>query len=251
MFNTLTYQPIYNGLIFLYEALGNDLGIAIIAITLIIRFILLPLTLPAMRSAQQIKELKPKLDDLKEKHKGDKTALQQAQLKLYKDNNINPAAGCLPYIVQLVVLIALYRVLIDFFQNGQLNGVSVNLNFLWMNLGQPDSTYVTPIIAGVTQFFLALMILPGSETAAEKTLATTTPSKKDDKKAEDMTQMAQTMQQQMVFIMPAMTFFIALKFPSGLALYWIITTLFSLVQQYFISGLGGLTKYAQKIGLVK
>jgi len=204
-----------------------------------------------MKSAQKIKELKPKLDKLKQEHKDDKVALQQAQLKVYKENNINPAAGCLPYIAQLVVLIALYRVLIDFFQSGQLNGTQVELDFLWMNLGQPDTSYAAPIIAGVTQFFLALMILPGSSTAAEKTLAVSTPTKKDDKKAEDMSQMAQSMQQQMVFVMPAMTFFIALKFPAGLALYWIITTIFSIVQQYFISGLGGIETYAKKFGLVR
>jgi YidC/Oxa1 family membrane protein insertase len=251
MFNTLAYQPIYNGLVFLYHLLGDNLGLAIIAVTLIIRFILLPLTLPAMRSAQKIKDLKPKLDELKQKHQGDKTALQQAQLKLYKENNINPAAGCLPYIVQLVVLIALYRVLIDFFQNGQLNGADVDLNFYWMNLGQPDNTYLAPIIAGITQLVLAVMILPGSDTAAEKAVASITPTKKDDKQAEDMSQMAQTMQQQMVFIMPAMTFFIALKFPSGLALYWVITTIFSIVQQYFISGPGGLVTYLKKLKIIK
>jgi len=221
--------------------------LAIIAITLIIRFVLVPLTLPSLRSAQKIKALKPKLDELKNKHKDDKVALQQAQLKLYQENNINPAAGCLPYILQLVILIALYQVLIDLFNNGNINGNAISPNFLWFNLTTPDTSYALPVIAGVTQLALALMILPGADTSAEKALAATTKTKTDDKKAEDMTQMAESMQKQMVIIMPAMTFFIALRFPSGLALYWIITTLFSIVQQYYISGWGGLISTYQTV----
>ena len=119
--------------------------------------------------------------------------------------------------------------------------------FYGVNLAEPDKTYITPLIAGAVQLVLALMLAPATDTSAEKTLAAQTKTKKDDQQAEDMAEMASTMQQQMLFIMPIMTVVIALRFPSGVAIYWIITTLFSVVQQYFISGWGGLKKYALKL----
>lgn len=244
---SLFTQPILITLIFFYHLVGNNLGFAIILLTLAIRVVLVPLTLPAMRSAEKMKNLKPELDKLKAKHGNDKTRLQQEQLKLYQQHNLNPLAGCLPYIVQFVVLIALYQVLVSSLQNGSLDGVTVNSQFGWLILNEPDRTYVLPIVAGLTQLLLALMIMPATDTTAEKKLAVTTKSKKDDKAAGDMTEMAQTMQQQMVFVMPALTFFIALRFPSGLALYWIITTVVSIVQQYYISGWGGLKLYSQRL----
>ncbi len=246
MFNQLIQQPIQNSLVFFYHLFSNNLGLAIIITTLVIRAILFPLTYPSLKSAKKIKDLKPELDKLKAQHKGDKQALQMAQMELYKSHQINPASGCLPQIVNLIVLIGLYRVLLSFLQSGVINGSAVNLSFFWMNLAEPDTTYITPLLAGALQFILALMLAPATSTAAEKTLAAQTKTKKDDEKAEDMGQMAETMQQQMLFIMPIMTVVIALKFPSGLGVYWIITTLISVIQQYFVSGLGGLKKYLKK-----
>lgn len=91
------------------------------------------------------------------------------------------------------------------------------------------------------------MLLPASSTAAEQSLAATTKSNKDDKQADDMAAMAQSMQQQMVFIMPLMTLFLALRFPAGLTLYWVITTVFSIAQQYVVSGWGGLPQSFTKV----
>lgn len=246
MFNTIVYQPFLQALIFLYGLLGNNLGFAIITLTLLIRLALFPITLPSLKSANNLRKLKPQLDKLKRKYGKDKKTLQQEQLKLYKKENINPAAGCLPQILQLVIFFALYRVFINFINEGMVNGIPITMNFLWLNLSQPDQTYILPIIAGVSQLVLALMISPGADATAEKTLAAQTPDEADDKKAEDVADMAQSMQTQMIFIMPALTFFFALRFPSGLAIYWIVSTIFAVTQQYFVSGWGGLTTYPQK-----
>jgi YidC/Oxa1 family membrane protein insertase len=237
MFNTYLYQPIFQALVFLHQTTGN-LGLAIIALTLITRLILIPLTLPAMKATVKMRDLQPEINKLKAKYKDDKVKLQQAQLELFQSHRINPAAGCLPYIAQFIILIALYRVFIDFLNNG--TGAITDTRFLWMNLNQPDTTYILPVVSGLTQLVLSLMILPGASPSAEQALASSTPTKKDDVKADDMAQMAQSMQQQMLFIMPIMTAFLALQFPSGLALYWVISTVFSVVQQYYISGWGGL-----------
>lgn len=236
MFNTFLYQPLFQALLFLTRLLGGSLGLAIIALTLILRFFLIPLTLPSLKSAKKIQDLKPELDKLRTQHGQDKKQLQLAQLELYRQHGINPAAGCLPNIIQLVILIALYQVFMDFLvKNG--TAANLNLHFLWFNLSQPDPRFVLPVIAGVSQLVLSLMLSPAIEHHKETTA----------QKTEDVQEMAETMQQQMIFILPIMTVVISLKFPSGLTLYWIITTIFSLVQQYFISGWGGLHRYLAKI----
>ena len=237
--------PINNLLIFLYGISGQNLGLAIIFLTLIVRGVLVPVTIPSLRSAKKLQELKPHLDKLKQKHK-DKQKLQLATLELYKQHGINPAAGCLPQIAQLLVLIALYQVFINFINGGQYNGQSLNLNFLWLDLGKADPYYILPVLAGLTQLIFSFMMTSGLESHVKA------PKNKDEKKKEeDSMEMAQSMQQQMLYLMPAMTVIIALKFPSGLALYWVITTLFSLVQQYLVSGLGGLKPILVKLRIIK
>src|SRR3989338_7264734 len=237
--------PINNLLIFLYGISGQNLGLAIIFLTLIVRGVLVPVTIPSLRSAKKLQEIKPHLDKLKQKHK-DKQKLQLATLELYKQHGINPAAGCLPQIAQLLVLIALYQVFINFINGGQYNGQSLNLNFLWLDLGKADPYYILPVLAGLTQLIFSFMMTSGLESHVKA------PKNKDEKKKEeDSMEMAQSMQQQMLYLMPAMTVIIAMKFPSGLALYWVITTLFSLVQQYLVSGLGGLKPVLLRLRLIK
>src|SRR3989338_8523888 len=152
--------PINNLLIFLYGISGQNLGLAIIFLTLIVRGVLVPITIPSLRSAKKLQELKPHLDKLKQKHK-DKQKLQLATLELYKQHGINPAAGCLPQISQLLVLIALYQVFIEFINAPGLNGQALNLNFLWLNLGKPDPYYVLPLLSPLSQLVFSLMMTSG------------------------------------------------------------------------------------------
>jgi len=244
MFNFIN-EFINQLLTFFYSVLGNNLGLAIIALTLSIRSVLIPLTLPSLKSAKKMQILKPKLDKLKKKHK-DKQKLQQAQMALYKENGVNPAAGCIPQIAQIIVLISLYRVLTAFIGQDAVNGSSLNLNFLWLNLSQPDPLYILPVLAGLSQLIFSLAMKAGVESHVKNP-----KKKKDKKKEEDSLEMAQSIQQQMVFTMPLMTTIIALKFPSGLALYWAMSTIFSLVQQLIVSGPGGLKPYLRKIAPAK
>ncbi len=221
LWNSLFYQPILQGLIFFYKALGNNFGWAIITITILIRSLLIPLILPTLRSSQRLKDLQPELEKLKEKYQ-DKRRLQQEQLKLYRQYNLNPAAGCLPFLLQFAVLIALYRVFANFIQTGMIDNTQVNMEFLWLNLAQPDPYYVLPVFAGLSQFFLVkIMPLPSPPQIKKKS------AKKED--------MATAMQKQMNLMMPLMTILISVKLPSGLALYWVATTLFSIIQQQFFS----------------
>lgn len=229
------------------QTLTGNLGISILLFTFIVRSLLLPLSLPSFRSQKKMRELQPELNKLKVKHKDDKKAFQMAQIDLYKKYNLNPLSGCLPQLLQIGILIILYRVLVTFLSQTDVQGVHINPQFLWLNLSKPDGTFVLPVLAGVTQFILSVMILPGGEV---RNIVPDNSKKKEvqkeNKKEEQTAEMADMMQKQMLFVMPLMTGFLALRFPSGLALYWVATTLFSIVQQYFLVGLGGIKTYAER-----
>ncbi len=232
-------------LFWLYQVTGN-LGLGILLLTLIMRFALFPLSTKSLRSQKAIQKLQPEINALKKKHGKDKVKLQQAQMELYKKYNINPLAGCLPYLVQIGFLILLYRVLVSFLGQTEIQGVSISPLFLWLDLRQPDPYFIFPILAGVTQFILSLMIAPGAEQPdLVKNNSKDKKVQKENEKEEDFAEMAMSMQKQMLFFMPIMTVFIAWRFQSGLALYWVATTVFSIAQQYYISGWGGIFSYYQ------
>ena len=140
------------------------------------------------------------------------------------------------------MLIALYQV---FMKTLGGEGVGeINSAFLFWDLKSKDTTYVLPILAGLLQFIMSLTILPAVENEPEKRPGTS-------EQKQDVAEMATTMQQQMVFMMPIMTVIFSIQFPSGLALYWVITTAFSLVQQLMVSGPGSLLTYAYKFKILK
>lgn len=228
LWNTLFFQPTLKALVFFYQFLGN-FGLAIIALTVLIRGLLVPLTLPAMRSAKRMQELAPVLEELKKKHGHNRRRHQEEQLKLYKKHGVNPATGCLPYLVQFLVLIALYQAFM-FFLRGQ---EGINTRFLWLDLARPDPLYILPILAGISQLVMSKMMVAPQ---AEKRKSFKEPK-------EDMAKAMQEMQGQMVYLAPLMTVVIGARLPAGLALYWLVTTLFSLAQQYFTTGPGGLKSW--------
>lgn len=248
------YYPLLNLLIFFYQILFQNLGLAIIGLTVVLRAVLIPLTLPSLRAAQKQQALAPHIAKLKEKHKDSKEKLARAQMDLYRQHGVNPASGCLPQILQLAILIALYQAFIQILNSdGQamadLNRVlyfdflkidpdtALNIAFGPWNLAKPDPWFILPILAGASQFVLSRMMQPAVAGAKEK--AKKTPEKSDD--------LMYNMQNQMLYLMPLMTIFIGWRLPSGLVLYWLATTVFSVGQQYFISGLGGFSPWWNRI----
>lgn len=242
MFSIIT-DPIAQLLQFFTQTTG-DLGWAIILLTISIRLALVPLTLPGQKKQNEtrlkMQKIKPQLDKLKEKYKDDKVKLSQAQMDLYKEHDINLfSIGSLLPLVQIVFLIALYHVLLD-----QLGALEIHPIFFGLDLVEKDSTFILPVLAAGLQLILSIMILPGLEkhdVVPEK--STKKSLKKLNEKETDQQEMMESIQQQMVFIFPVITGVFAAQFPAGVALYWVATTLFSIVQQYFVSGLGGLEKY--------
>ncbi len=213
-------------LIWIYNIVpGNDLGIAIILLTILIRFILYPLSKKAIQSQKAISFLQPKIKEIQKKYKN-KEEQAKVMMELYKKHKVNPMAGCLPILIQLPILIALYRVFFSGLNMETLNILygfiqrpdSLNLMFLGLiNLSQKN--IFLAILAGFFQFIQSKMILPQNIT-------------KDKSKSGGL-DFSSIMSQQMLYFMPMITIFIAWNLPSALPLYWIVITIFGIVQQYF------------------
>jgi len=267
LWQLLLTQPLLNLLIGIYRFTGN-LGVSIIALTIGLRLALTPLILPSLRLNKKIQELAPELAKLKEKFKDDKQGLISAQAQLYKDHGANPASGCLPQIIQLVILIALFSVFNNILRTDG-NGLATKLNtdlysfnqlesttristdFLYLNLTQSDTIKVSGLpfaLPGLFLIFSALAQLLNSKmmmpvVSSEKKIAEKSAGSTDDAMVEAL--------QQMLYLFPLMTLFIGYKFPSGLVLYWFIFSLASVIQQYNISGWGGASSWLKKLNLIK
>ncbi|MDO5561614.1 MAG: YidC/Oxa1 family membrane protein insertase [bacterium] len=236
-------DAILNILLAINDLVGN-LGFSIIIFTLVFRGITLAFTYKSLKSMKKMQAMSEEVKALQKKYKNDPQALQLAQMELYKKYNVNPISGCLPQILQIVMLIIIYQVLLKLMGLENLT----NVNFFWLNLTQPDPLYVIPVLAVLSQLFLSIMTLPGGEV---RDVVPDNSKKKAiqelNEKENDTAQMAATMQKQMLFILPFMTGFIALKLPSGLGLYWVVSTIFSIGQQVLISGWGGITIYWHRL----
>lgn len=263
IFSTLLTEPLANGLIIFYRILGSNLGLAIIGFSLFLRLILVPLTKGATDNMKKIREIQPQLTKLKKKYKDDKQGFMKAQAEVYKQNGINPSAGCIPQILQLVVLIALYQA----FQlllaghgtvSAEFNnllyapikfteGAALNAKFLYFDVTRPDVFHipgisfplpgVLVILAAIVQFVSAKISMPF--VAQEEQVAEKTKEQTDD--------MAMAMQSSMIYTFPLMTLLIGVSFPAGLALYWLVFSLFQGYQQYKSFGWGGATPWVAKI----
>ncbi len=231
LYNEVLFRPLFNLLVGVADILpAHNLGVAILVVTLIVRLILLPFSLhQARHAAHQQKKmtgLKAELKKINERFKDDATARSQATLELYRKTGINPAGGCLPLIIQLPILIALYRVFLSglgpktahYLYSFVTLPTILSSNFFGINLTIPNLWLA--LLAGAAQFFQMRTM-----TAAP----TTTPGA-DEKSA----QMMASMQRNMAFMFPVMTVFITLRLPAALALYWVATTLFALIQQYIL-----------------
>lgn len=226
-------QIVLDSLLWLTQYTQN-LGLSIVVFTIIVKLVLIPITQKSVESAQQMKELAPELKKLQKKYPKNPKALQAAQLALYKQHNINPIAGCLPQLIQIGLLIILYRALINFFDQVGNGNSGYDLNFLWMDISQPDKLFVLPILVGLVQFGLSWLM--GWDDSKQKTDKKPVKAKKKEEEppqnnfADSMVQM----QKQMLYIMPVMTSLIALSLPSGLILYWLFSSLFSFGQQAYV-----------------
>jgi len=226
IFQTILYKPIFNALVLLYQYLpGHDFGVSIIVLTCVVRFLLYPFTFKSIKSQKVLQEIQPKIKEIQAKFKNKKEEQARAMMALYKEQKISPFSGCLPLLIQLPILIALFLVL----KNLTLDKIDGNILYSFvpnpgaispmflgiMNLTQKSS--LLAILAGVFQFFQSKMTIP--------------QTKKNSKNGNDFSQI---MQKQMLYFFPILTVFILWGLPSAIGLYWLATTLFSIGQQYLV-----------------
>lgn len=229
-FKVILYQPLLNLLVVFYNITpGHDLGLAIIFLTLIVKLLLFPLSRQSIKSQKSLKDLQPKIEEVKKKYAGQKEKQAKAMMNLYKENKVNPFSSCLPLLIQFPILIAVYQVfrvgmtsaslpVYSFIHNpGTLDIMAFGI----LNLAK--SNYVLAIITGIFQY-LQMKILTDNQPAKQLV---------KQKEAKDENMMT-TMNKQMKFMMPALTVFIGLTLPSGLMLYWLINVLGTIVEQQIV-----------------
>ncbi len=252
LFHAVFYEPIFNVLMLIYGAVAHVLpgpafGLAIIILTLLMRVCLIPLVRKQLRSQRTMQELQPKIAQLKRQYAGDQAGMLAAQQALFKEHGYSPVSGCLPLLIQMPFLYALYYALFAIVRNTTctINGQVVHshltcinndiysflphlpavpqTHFLWLDLAQKDPTFILPVLAAVLTFVQLRMAMPHRKPV---------PSSQKDATSQ-ATQFTQ-------YLMPVMTLIFGLNFQAGLPLYWSVSTGFSAVQQYFISGWGSL-----------
>jgi len=247
LFNAFIYKPIYNLLIMAYNQLpGHDFGVAIIVVTVLIKFILWPINKKQIESQKKMQELQPKIKAIQDKYKNDKEKQSKAIMELYKENKTNPLSGCLPMIVQLIFLIAFYRVLYNISKNnlavdssqlysfvtnpGQINQYFLGIIDLSKSLDLRNLTLadipqlILVVLAALSQYVQTKMLMAKQEK---------NNSGNEQKKPKEM-DFAQSMTKQMLYLGPLLTLFIGVRLPAGLALYWLVSTLFTIGQQMYI-----------------
>ena len=229
--NLIIIQPMINGLVLLYSWSFLNFGIAIIAFTLLVRLALVPLTVKQSRQIKAMTQLQPLMKDIQERNKNDRQKASQETMQLYRERGVNPL-GCLgPMFIQFPIWIGLYQAIIQTVPSNpeSLVGLSrhlyvwlpsvhsvipINSNFLWMDLALPDPTpFVMPVLVGVSMWVMQKM--------------TTMPTA-DERQA--------STNRMMLWMMPVMFGFFTLNFPSGLAVYWVVSNVVGVVIQGFVTG---------------
>lgn len=229
MFTTLFYQPILNLLIFIYNNVpGQDMGITIIILTIIIKLILYPVSKKALESQKALQDLQPKIEKIKEEYKDKKEQMGVAMMNLYKENKVNPLSSCLPLLIQLPFLFAVFKVFRDGL-NGEAMALvypfitkpeTINQSFLGILDLSQTGVWVLAALAGIATYYQMKMMS-----------AKRPPVKSGGSKDEDM---AAIMNKQMTYFMPILTVWFSMMFSGGLALYWLTTTLLTIAQQALI-----------------
>jgi YidC/Oxa1 family membrane protein insertase len=191
-------------------------GLAIIVFTIILKTILLPLTVKSIKSTAAMQELQPKIKELQKKYAKDRPRLTEETMRLYQEYQINPAAGCLPLLIQIPIFFGLYFAVRDLSRTAG--------DFLWLsNLDAADPYKILPIMAGIFQFIQTKMMRPAN--------------------APKVTDPQQAMMNTMMNIMPIMVIVFGWTFASGAVLYWATQSVYSVVQQWLITGWGSLKNW--------
>ena len=231
LFSTFIYNPLYNGLIFLLSVIpGGDIGVAVILLTLVVKFILFPLARKAVVTNMKMKELQADMKEIQKKHKDNKEEQAMATMNLYREKGINPFSSLLLIFIQIPIILGLYWVFL------KAGWPAINTEILYSFIQAPESistmflgfldvterSVVLAVIAGATQYFQVKFAMPPLA-PKDKNAA---PSFKDD--------LARSMQVQLKYVLPIIVMFIAYSLSSAISLYWITSNLFTIWQEVIV-----------------
>jgi YidC/Oxa1 family membrane protein insertase len=226
--NDLFVNPLINALVLLNPITLGNFGLAIILFTVLLRLATIPFTIRQLESTKAMQAAQPAMQELQKKYKDPKRR-QEEMIKLYREHNINPLGCFMPMLIQLVVFFALYRALAHLVGGSPESLVSLsqrlypfgflqsqiplNQHFLWMDMGEPDTTFILPLLVGVSTYLQQRMSI--------------TPNASPQ---------MQQQQQMMTWLLPMMLVFITLNLPSGVGVYWVVSNVFSLFASYYVYG---------------
>lgn len=239
-----------NIILFVYHNLAfQNLGVAILEIAVLSRVVFYPFAKQQAHYTKKMSELAPHISALKEKHKGNQQAMAAAQMELFKQHGVSPTGGCLPAIVQIVILFGLLGAM------NKILTMNLHTQFLIWNMAKPDAFHISSIpfalpgiltvLAAATQYVQTKMMLP---VAAPK--PTSVQVSGETKKEGGFMEEFASAQSSMVWMFPLMFLFLGTQWPSGLALYWTVSSILASVQQFKVSGLGGLGQDIVKLKLL-
>ncbi|MDA8597128.1 YidC/Oxa1 family membrane protein insertase [Candidatus Pacebacteria bacterium] len=234
IWHTIFFDPVYNALVYFIDVVpGGDVGVAIILTTLLVKFLLLPLSLKASRTQRLMKELEPKLKEIKEKFKDKREEQARAMMDTYKEAGLNPFASIFLLLIQIPIIIALYLAV---YRGGGVPLPDINVALLYSFVPSPETVNMLfaglidmagkslplALLAGATQFIHAKMSIPAPEPRKEGAA----PSMKED--------FARSMQLQMRYVMPVIIAVVAYTISAAIGLYFVVSNLFAIGQEYFV-----------------
>jgi len=224
MFQTFFYNPLFNALIFIYNTIAfEDLGLAIILLTLFVRIIFLPLFYKSAKNQILIQRLQPELNKIQHDHKDNREKQAQAMMDLYKKHNVNPFSGFLMLLIQLPVLIAIYQVFLRGFSSEVFSHLydfilkPTEFHTTLFNLIDLEKSSILMVsLSAIVQYLQGRLALPAFKKNQEANPG-------------------EAIVRQMVYLGPILTIVILSNLPSAIGLYWLVTSLFSVIQQIYIN----------------
>lgn len=228
MFQVIFYKPLFNALVFLIDVIpGGDVGIAVILLTILVKVLLLPLNKKAILNQIKLKEIEPEINEIKEKYKEDKQEQARKTFELYKEKKINPVSGCLPVIIQIPIIIALYQVFLKGFD------FNPELIYPFLNLPEVFSISLFGLIS-LSEKSLLLAILAGVSQFFQARLSTKRVSQNSIKLPGGQPNMSEIMNFQVKYVLPLFIIFIAYRISGAIALYWTVNNIFNIGQELII-----------------
>ena len=236
MFDTLIINPFITFITFLYATLGNNIVLAIVVFTLVVRILTYPLTIQQQRSSKAMQKIQPQLKKLREKHKGDREKFSQAQMALYREHKINPLGGCLPLVIQMPILLGLYSSIMNVLASTPTQLIALNdrlllpslgtlvpLEKVWLGMDLTLAPTANPFYA----LSLPLLVMGTTWLQSKMTMGSQPkPEKREDGKPDQ----SAAMQQSMTTMMPLMFGFFSLSFSVGLSIYFIVSNVIGIAQ---------------------